>query len=105
AFHRQSEAWVKALPRVADMHEPGRAMLGFDVDPTGGEGLKITSLVSRLRAGLRLGDVITAIDQRPTRDLNEMYRVLGDYRPGQTVVVRYRRGRTHGVAEITLQAR
>ena len=105
AFQRQYQAWVNALPRVADMHEPGRAVLGFDVDPTGGEGLKITSLVSRLRVGLRLGDVITAIDGRPTRDLNEMYRVLGSCEPGQTVTVRYRRGRTHGVAQVTLGSR
>ncbi|MFG0283770.1 MAG: TPR end-of-group domain-containing protein [Phycisphaerales bacterium JB039] len=105
AFQRQYEAWVKALPRVADMHEPGPAMLGIDIDPAGGEGLRVTSLVRRRDSGLRLGDIITAIDGRPTRDLNEMYRVLGDYRPGQTVTVRYRRHRVHGIAEVTLVAR
>src|SRR5690606_36063069 len=53
AFHRQYEAGVKALPRVADRHEPGAAVLGFDVDRTGGEGLRITQLVSRMLMGLR----------------------------------------------------
>lgn len=101
------KAWAKLLPKVADQLRPGQAQLDLDVDGSTGEGLEITNTPPRAisRAGLRLGDIITAINGRPTRDVNEMYRILADYKPGDQVDVEYRRGLNHGTAKVTLTAR
>jgi S1-C subfamily serine protease len=48
------------------------------------------------------GDVITAIDGKPTRDIAELVRVLGAMRVGDDVKVEYRRGRRAGAADVVL---
>lgn len=106
-------AWLRALPQVAEQHRPGQATLGVDVDPGTGDGPVIAAIPPDSRggrnpsraAGLRVGDVITAIDGRPTRDLNELVRILGEHEAGDDVEVSYRRGRTHGTARVTLTPR
>jgi hypothetical protein len=101
------KAWARDLPEVADQSRPGTAELNLDVDGASGEGLEIidTPPTAISRAGLRLGDVITAINGRPTRDVNELYRVLADYQPGDEVEIAYRRGLNHGMATVTLTER
>lgn len=101
------KAWAKQLPKVADQLRPGQAQLDLDVDSASGEGLEITDTPPRAiaKAGLKLGDIITAVNGRPTRDVNELYRVLADYKPGDQVEVAYRRGMNHGKAKVTLTAR
>ncbi len=100
----QYERWVASLPRVAEEIKPGMASLGVEVNAGEGEGPIVTRYVVRQRGDdrLRLRDVVTAIDGRPTRDLPELIRVLSSYRPGQTVEVSYRRGKLHGTANVTL---
>jgi hypothetical protein len=106
-------AWVRTLPQVAEQSRLGTATLGVDVDPGTGDGPVIAAIPPDSRrernqaraAGLRIGDVITAIDGRPTRDLNELVRILGEYEAGDEVEVSYRRGRTHGTARVTLTPR
>lgn len=105
--------WLRALPRVAEQHRPGQATLGVDVDPGTGDGPVIAAIPPDSRgkrnparaAGLRIGDVLTAIDGRPTRDMNELVRILGEHEAGDEVEVSYRRGRTHGTARVTLTPR
>lgn len=105
---RDFRVWVRALPMVPEQVRQGSASLGVEVEPGDGDGPRIVGVNRRPgqpRIALRLGDVITAIDGRTTRDMQELVRVLGDYTPGETVEVGYRRGRLHGTAEVTLVPR
>jgi hypothetical protein len=104
-------AWARALPEVAEQIRPGHAGLGVDVEAGTGDGPVIVEIPRDRRsrtpnpaaaAGLRVGDVITAIDRRPTRDLNELVRLLGEHSAGDEVEVSYRRGAQHGSAKVKL---
>jgi hypothetical protein len=103
-INRDYKAWARDIPEVADQKRPGSAALDLEVDGASGEGLEIIATPPRTisRAGLKLGDIITAINGRPTRDVNELYRVLADYNAGDQVEVSYRRGGVHGSATVTL---
>jgi hypothetical protein len=105
---RDFRAWLRDLPMVAEQTRPGNVGLGVDVDPGTGDG-PVIAVVPRSsparRAGLRVGDVITAIDGKPTRDLNELVRVLGTYGEGAEVEVSYRRGTRHETVRVTLEGR
>ena len=98
--------FCRQLPKVPEEVRHGMASLGVQIDATGtGEGLKINAHVRRDTAGdLKLGDIITHIDNRPTRDYWELIRVLTSYEPGQTVSVRYRRGKLHNSTDVLLKA-
>jgi PDZ domain-containing protein len=106
-------AWLKALPEVAEQLHPGSVGLGADVEGGDGDGPVIVAIprASRgrpspaQRAGLRIGDVITAVNGQPTRDLNELVRVLGGHKEGDEVEVEYRRGKSHAKARVTLEGR
>jgi hypothetical protein len=103
-------AWVRSLPEVAEQIRPGRAGLGVDVEAGTGDGPVIVDIPRPRRgppnpartAGLREGDVITAINGRPTRDLNELVRLLGEHQTGEEIEVSYRRGKEHGTVRIKL---
>lgn len=99
-------AFCRALPEVPEEVKRGMPSLGIEIDSTGtGEGLRISAHVRRNTAGdLKLGDIITHIDDRPVRDYWELVRVLTSYEPGETVTVRYRRVRLHRETDLTLRA-
>jgi membrane-associated protease RseP (regulator of RpoE activity) len=105
--------WLKALPTVAEQIRPGAATISVDVEQGDGDGPVIAAIPSDVRgkpnparqAGLRIKDVITAIDGKPTRDLNELVRLLGEHQAGDVVEVAYRRGKIHGTAKVTLVPR
>lgn len=109
-INQDYRAWVKALPAVPEEIPRGAASLGIEVDWGQGEGPVVAATPDRLRrAGpkvdLRKGDVITAIDGKPVRDIAELVRVLGAYAPGQSVELTYRRGKLQGTTTITLVAK
>lgn len=88
--------WLDRLPVAPEQHHPPNATLGIDVDGERGEGLAVlqTARGSPGRnAGLRRGDVLVAVNGQGTRDINELYRVVGRYVPGDVVVLSVRRGR------------
>lgn len=103
----QYREWVRALPTVPETGGDLDATLGIEIENADGDGVVVRALPgnARSRTGLRLGSVITHINGRPTRDLFELIRVLGDYRPGQSVTLHHRRGRIHNTSEVTLLAR
>lgn len=86
--------WVERLPVAPEQNHPPSATLGIDVDGERGEGLAVLRTVrgspGRL-AGLRPRDVLVAVNGQGTRDINELYRVLGRYMPGDVVVLSVRR--------------
>ena len=104
---RAWRVWARDVEMVPEEVRPGEASLGVEVDPGRGDGPVVAQVVERevRRAGLKAGDAITAVDGRPTRDIAELVRILGDYAVGQVVVVSYRRGSLVGEAEVRLVAR
>jgi hypothetical protein len=102
--------WLRALPTVAEQIRPGSASMAVDVEPGNGDGPEIVNIPRDERgqpnparhAGLRVGDIITAIDGKPTRDLNELVRLLGEHKAGDVVEVSYRRGTNHASTKVTL---
>ena len=101
------QRWIDSLPMVAETGSDLPATLGVEVQNGDGTGVRVSHLPigARQRTGLSIGSFITAINNRPTRDLHELIRVLADYAPGETVTVTHRRGRLHHTNEITLQPR
>lgn len=97
ALEADFRAWIARLPAVPETGSDLAATLGIEIEEGTGDGPRVAKLPpgARERTGLRLGSVITAIDGRPTRDMNELIRVLGSYRPGDTVTLSTRRGRVH----------
>lgn len=92
--NREYQQWVRDLAEVSEAGRVPGAALGLDTDAGTGEGLTIKSIRNRTARTLRRGDVLISVDARPVRDLNELYRVLGDYQPGDSVgVVVLRRGK------------
>lgn len=88
--------WLDRLPVAPEQHHPPMATLGIDVDGDRGEGLAVLRTVRGSpgrNAGVRPRDVLVAVNGQGTRDLNELYRVVGRYVPGDTVVLTVRRGR------------
>jgi hypothetical protein len=108
AVDRRFRAWLAALP---DASEIGRAMggaLDVELEPGEGDGPRIARPVTGVSdlsggRGLRMGDVILAIDGVPTPTLDELYRVLGGYEPGDRVTVQVRSGRRVRDVEVELQ--
>lgn len=105
-IEKDYKAWVRLLPEVPEQIASGAASLGLDVDAGNGEG-PVVAAVDRRRGApaLKVGDVITSIDHRATRDIAEMVRVLGGLRVGQKVEVAYRRGKVYGEVEVELVGR
>lgn len=104
-------AWIAGLEEVAEARPDGtigglRVSLGVEVDPGRGEGPIVTRVGRSAReAGLRSRDVITAIDGRPTRDMNDFVRVLAQYSAGQSVEVRVRRRSGHEIVRVAVAGR
>lgn len=88
--------WLDRLPVAPEQNHPPTASLGIDVDGERGEGLAVLRVARGSpgrNAGLRPRDVLVAINGQGTRDINELYRVVGRYIPGDIVVLSVRRGR------------
>lgn len=88
--------WIERLPVAPEQNHPPTATLGIDVDGERGEGLAVLRIARNSpgrKAGLRPRDVLVAVNGQGTRDINELYRVIGRYLPGDTVVLSVRRGR------------
>lgn len=99
--------WITSLPLVAETGSDLPATLGIEIENGDGTGVRVSGLPAgaRQRTGLSVGSFITAINNRPTRDLHELIRVLADYIPGDTITLSHRRGRLHHTNEVTLQPR
>ena len=106
-LEEQYREWVLALPDVPETGSDLNATLGIEIENGSGDGVVVKALPAGAgrRTGLKLGSVITHINGRPTRDLFELIRVLGDYGPGQTVTLHHRRGAVHATSDAELIAR
>ena len=97
--HRAFRAWAADLERVGEVGRPFGASLGVALAPGRGDGVKVDEVVSMRERGvggetgarLRYRDVITSIDGRTVRTLDDLARVLGAYEVGDEVDVGVRR--------------
>jgi putative serine protease PepD len=93
------------------------AYIGLQIEPlpasalgeTGGaQGLRVVALVPggpAASAGLRVGDIITAIDGRSSDSADQVAAVTLRKTPGDRVAVEYERNGSRGTATVTLAAR
>jgi hypothetical protein len=102
-LHARWREFVRGLAAVPEEIRSGAASLGLELDAGNGEGPIVASFDRRGGTGtLHLGDVITAIDGKPVRDLAELVRVLGGYKPDDQVEIAYRRYKLVGTTKLTL---
>ncbi|MCL4220812.1 MAG: PDZ domain-containing protein [Phycisphaerales bacterium] len=107
-IHADYRKWVSALPMVPENSDDLDVTMGMRLETGIGEGpviLGFTIAAVRTESGLKLRDTITAIDGQSTRDLQELIRVLGGTRPGQSITIDYRRGKLAGQTTLTLRER
>jgi S1-C subfamily serine protease len=79
------------LIRYGKVVSSGRAYLGVELGDTQGEGAYVGSVVKNgpaATAGIRPGDVITAVGGHPTPTAADVGTVLATMKPGQTVQVK-----------------
>ncbi|MEQ8850898.1 MAG: PDZ domain-containing protein [Phycisphaerales bacterium] len=94
---RDYRAWVRSIPEVAEIARPGDASLGLQIGPGAGDGPVVAQVVAGSGRGgvgaerLRRRDVITAVDGETVRTLDDLYRVLGEFEPGDEVALSVRR--------------
>jgi len=92
------QAWLVELEEVAEVIRPADAALGVRLSAGRGDGPSVASLASPAahfpgKERLRLRDVVTSIDGRTVRTLDDLQRILGEFEVGDRVVVGVRRGR------------
>lgn len=95
AVNRAFREWLRELPEVGEQRHPGAASLGVDVTAGTGSGPVVSVRWRDWRdanpTDLRSRDVVKGIDGREVRSIDDLHRVLGSYKPGQTVTVRVSR--------------
>jgi tetratricopeptide (TPR) repeat protein len=93
-LQNQWTQWM--LQREAPALQPplGGAWIGASVAP-GNDGIRIT-LVSpngpALMSGLKVGDVIIAVDEHEARDSQTLLPIIASHQPGDLIVLKVRRG-------------
>jgi serine protease Do len=77
-----------------DQLDRGRAVLGVTGDPAGGECViaSVTDDMPAARAGVRVGDKITAIDGREISTFQHLRDIVAFKRPGDRITLRIERG-------------
>ena len=110
---------IQAVPAGRRRDDPaaGRALLGVHVAPLGDDlarevgverGVAVTGVVEgspARRAGLREGDVITAVDGHEVRSPTELVERIGGRRPGERVRIEWRRPGARIEATVALAGR
>ena len=89
---------------VGDANTPTSTVLPFTVNEGGGDGVTVgvISATTEKASGLRSRDVISAINDQGTHDLNEVTRILSTLKPGDEVTITYRRGKMLGQTKLKL---
>ena len=92
---------------------PDRAMIGVVLDPDD-KGVRLSAVTPdgpAARAGLRDGDIITAIDKQPVVDKSpqvayeKAHTLLANLKAGQNVSINYQRGSDTGVVTLAAERR
>lgn len=93
------------IPRLAKGEVLKAGFAGLVPDPAARDGVRITEVAPgspAAAAGLRPGDVVTAIDGAPVANAWELRRALARRFAGEAVAITYTRGTTTATATVTL---
>ncbi len=96
------------LPRLLDYRRIQRLRLGLEFGGDGGGGPIVTALADdgpAARAGLRIGDVIEAMDGQAVASVADVYVCMLEKRAGDRVVVRVRRADGSREVPVAVEAR
>lgn len=106
-IERDWRRWVIEQPTVELGIRPERAALGIRTsDNTSNDGVMVTEVIrgsAAADAGLRKGDVIVALDDRPTRSIRDMHKIIGSRNAGDSLQVRARRNGTYLTFTVVLR--
>lgn len=96
-LERDFRMWIRSLEPVPSDFADGMPSLGAKIEAGSGDGPVVRSQ-RRIPAsdgsdGLRLGDVIMSVNNRPTPEMAELVRVLSQLKVGDEVEVEIRRGK------------
>ncbi|GLU47581.1 S1C family serine protease [Nocardiopsis ansamitocini] len=100
----------QAKPIIQELIENGEAtyatigatITGASNDAAGAEIVEVGQDGAAAKAGLKAGDVVTALGDRTVTDPNVLIAAIRSHRPGDTVTITYQRGGNTGEAEVTL---
>lgn len=99
--------WMLARPSPAPPRGPGGPSMGVNFKE-GIDGLNVTVILPNspaARAGVKLGDILVGIDERPSRDYLSLWSVLAQHKAGDPVTLHVRRGEAYLNVKVVLGAR
>jgi len=106
-IERAWRRWVLERPPVDLSIQYGDAALGIESRPRGSnDGVLITRVLPGSAAavsGLEVGDVVVAVDDRPTRSLTELQTIIASRSIGESVSIRARRNQEYFITVVTLR--
>ena len=107
-IERRWKQWLAAQPMLDNVINVGDATLGVLIDDArsvdGAVVQQLTRNGAARDAGVRPGDVIVSIDNRPTRSFDEVINIIGPKSVGDSVVLRLRRGDEYNTLRVRLRA-
>ncbi|HEX5543580.1 MAG TPA: trypsin-like peptidase domain-containing protein [Micromonospora sp.] len=93
---------------IIDTGRARRTVIGAQVGTTGNDsGVRVAGVAAggpAAGAGLRAGDVLLKLDNRPLADATDLIALVRKYAPGSVVHVEYRRGGNRQTTSVTLAA-
>ncbi len=99
--------WVLDRPPIDIFIQQGDAALGIESRPRArNDGVLITYVLpgsSAANTGLKVGDVIVAVDDHSTRSLTELQTIIASKKIGESVSIRARRRREYFTVVVSLQ--
>ncbi|CAL1521402.1 PDZ domain-containing protein [Chitinophaga sp. MM2321] len=88
---------------------PGnKAVLGVITEKVAAKGTTVKTVAKGTpadKAGILAGDIITKIDDSTVNEPEELYKKIGEYKPGDKVTVTYIRNKKEGKVSLTLSER
>jgi membrane-associated protease RseP (regulator of RpoE activity) len=94
-----------AQDRNENIKKTKKAFMGVTLGISWGDGVEISEVCEKYgaeRAGLREGDIITAIDKENTTTKEAFNKILAQHRPGEEVEVSYLRGKEKMTSKVKL---
>ena len=106
-IERAWRRWVLDRPPLDIFIQIGDAALGIESNlRASNDGVLITRVIPGLsgaNAGLRVGDVIVAVDDQSTRSLSELQTIIAGKKVGESVSIRARRRHEYFTVVVLLQ--
>jgi putative serine protease PepD len=95
------------VPQLISSGKVEHAYLGVSIDPTASSAriAEVKSSTPAAKAGLKAGDVVTAVDGKTIVSGDDLTRAIDAHKPGDSVTLTYRRGGQEHSVQLTLATR